>query len=109
MTAKNASRTLTDAQIVQVYDDLHKALDDLPLTANLNDKARLAIGICIENGIDTMNHIVSTLRQLAFDNRHAGAILTSSTGTDPDRYFWSRDKDGRYRNLDKPSTMPRMA
>lgn len=109
MTANTTPRTFTEAQKAKFYDELHTGLGYLPLDANLNDKAIVAIGICIGNGINTMNHIVGTLARHGFKNGHVGSILSKSTGTDPDRHFWSRDENGRYQNLDKPSTMPRLA
>lgn len=98
----------TDEELAAIFNDIREALRRFPANANRNDRARLCIGICIANGIDTMRPIIGMLMKLGFGNRHAGAILMGSTGTDPVLHFWTRDEQGRYSNLDKPSSLPQM-
>jgi hypothetical protein len=65
-------------------------------TVNKNDKAIVAIKLCILNGVDTEDHIVHCLMEAGFHNGHAGSILNKNAGASPSRYHWWLDKDERY-------------
>lgn len=105
----NSSRTeFTPDEIDALFEELREWLRRLPTGANLNDQVKLCIGICIANGIDSKRHIVGTVKKLGFNNFHIGAIIDNSTGNNPERHLWSLGEDGRYRNLDVPSTVPDM-
>lgn len=106
MTMTTPAKTLSDDQIAAVFEDMHEGLRKLPTNANLNDRAKFCIGVCIANGIDTKRHIIGTVRKVGFKTGHVGAMIDSSTGKDPERYLWSLGKDGLYRNLDVSSTIP---
>lgn len=108
MTQNNTQRTFSDEQITVIFEDLRDALRCLPTNANINDRVRLCIGMCIENGIDTKPWIIGMVKRLGFDNRHIGGNIDDCTGIYPGRHLWSLGKDGRYRNLDIPSTLPDM-
>lgn len=109
MTTETLLRPKTSEEMAEIFEDIRQALRGLPKNANIHDRARLSIGICIENGIVTTGAIIGVLMKLDFSNRHAAAILTGSTGTDPVRHFWTRDENGQYRNLDKPSLLPEVS
>lgn len=99
MPATDQPHGKTSEEMEAIFADLHAALQGFPPDANKHDRAILCIGICVENGIDTMSSIVSTLMKLSFNNGHVGAVLKNNTGTNPARHLWSRDSDGRYRSL----------
>lgn len=108
MTSTTYPRIKTDAEMDAIYEDLRAALRRCPLSENMHLSAHLCIGICIENGIDTLPQIVGTLMKLDFKRGHVASFLTRTTGTDPERHLWARDQQGHYRNLDIPSTLPDM-
>lgn len=108
MSQNNTQRTFTDEEIAAIFDDLREALSCLPKNANVNDRVRLSIGICIENGIDTKPWIIGSVRKLGFEARHIAGNIDDCTGIYPGRHLWSLGSDGRYSNLDISSTLPDM-
>lgn len=48
--------------------------------ANMNDRAYVLIGACIEEGINTVPQIIATVAPLGFNKRHLGALLTQGRG-----------------------------
>lgn len=95
----------TNEEMNAALADLHATLQELPPDVNKHDRAIVCIAISIELGIDTTSGIIRTLMSLGFHNGHVAAVLKSNTGTNPARYRWSRDHEGRYCNLDVPSTL----
>ena len=65
--------------------------------SNKNDRAIVAIKICILEGVDTKRHIVSCLMQAGLENSHAGAIIDTRQGPSPTAHEWRLGQDGRYR------------
>lgn len=72
-------------------DALLKALE-----GNKYDKAILAIGLCIEHGIDTGRGIIAALQSRGFNSKYLGLLLDKLSGPDPARHFWLRHDSGAY-------------
>jgi hypothetical protein len=79
-----------------LIDDIRELVEACGPTVNKNDKAIVAIELCISEGVDTERHIVSCLMQAGFDNGHAGSVLNKNCGRSP-RYLWWLGADSRYR------------
>ena len=55
---------------------------------------------CIDAGINTRLHIIEVLSLLGFNPRHVAITLNENTGTNPERFQWTRDETGAYRNTE---------
>jgi hypothetical protein len=80
-----------------LIDDIRGLVEACGPGVSKNDKAIVAIELCISRGVDTEDHIVRCLMRAGFDNRHAGSVLHSGAGRAPNRYRWWPDAAGRYR------------
>jgi len=79
-------------------DAIDRDLDALlaALEGNKYDRAVLAIGLCIEHGIDTGPAIIAALKSRGFNSRYIGYLLHELSGPDPARHFWLRHESGAY-------------
>jgi hypothetical protein len=80
-----------------LIDDIRSLVATCGPGVNQNDKAIVAIELCISQGVDTEGHIVGCLMRAGFGNRHAGTVLNKNAGGAPNRHRWWRDAAGRYR------------
>jgi hypothetical protein len=79
-----------------LIDDLKSLVDACGSRVSDNDKAIVAIELCISRGVDTENHIVGSLMRAGFRNDLAGAVLKGNCGPAPNAHRWRQGADGRY-------------
>lgn len=94
---------LTERMGPEEWDEFIEALqvinDACGPEANKHDRAIVLISFCIDNGIDTIGHIINVLKRFGFHQGHIGSLLKDLSGHNAEVYWWSRDSAGRYRNL----------
>jgi hypothetical protein len=66
-----------------------------------NERVILLIQESIRLGIVTGPAILTALRQLGFDRRHAGIHLSKLRGSNPERHIWTQDGAGTYHLLEQ--------
>ena len=86
------------------WDAFHQRLERLDEArdpkANMNDRAYVLIGACLEEGVNTVPQIIRAVAPLGFNRRHIGALLTQGRGG------WYRIGPGKVVTLasDQPAT-----
>ena len=68
--------------------------------SNKNDSAKVLISACIYEEIKTGSGIIKMLCRLGYNPQHIGAILHHNTGSNPERFLWTRDETGFYCNTE---------
>lgn len=63
---------------------------------NKHDQVMAGIAACIDNDINTQSWIIGTLKSLGLNPRHVGKMLKDNAGSEPERFWWQRDNDGRF-------------
>ena len=66
-------------------------------TLNRNDQLVVAIKALIAAGVNTKPRVIGAATRLGFNRGHAGATLSKSEGSDPDRHRWQLGPEGVYR------------
>lgn len=81
--------------------DLFRRIDELiapcPRSANLHDRALVAITVAIGDGIDTKRDLIRVLVKYGFDGGHIANVLDDRKGPFRNSDHWSVDANGRYR------------
>ena len=67
---------------------------------NKNDSVIVLACACIDEKINTGSGIINMLTRLGYNRRHVGAILHHNTGSNPNRFRWTRDETGAYCNTE---------
>jgi hypothetical protein len=65
------------AEFHQSLERLDEARDP---SANMNDRAYVLIGACIDEGVNTVPQIIEAMTPVGFNKRHLGALLTQGRG-----------------------------
>lgn len=86
----------SDQQKDIFLNDLAHVLNGLPDGLNKNDRANVAINVCIDAGIDTEKLIIRVLAKSGFKGGHIANRLKHDTGNDPSGNHWARDTAGRF-------------
>ena len=73
-----------------------RTLQGICSTCSKHEQAIVLIHACIDAGCNTKEGIFGMLRLLDWNMRHAGIILSNSTGNNPGLHHWRRDEAGIY-------------
>jgi hypothetical protein len=81
--------------------DLFTRIDELialcPPSANLHDRALVAITVAIGDGIDTKDGLIRVLVKYGFNGGHIAKVLDDRNGPFRNSDHWHVDADGQYR------------
>lgn len=86
-----ATKDLTDAFFRRLRQ-LYQACREL----SKHEQARVLIRACMEEGLIEGTRIVGVLTRIGFNRQHAGLILRSLCGSNPERNDWGKDTAGHY-------------
>ena len=89
----NRPRVETDLLIAAIRKTDMKAAQ----TSSKDDRIRMLITACIEQGFDIGPRITGIARALGFNAQHTDIILNRGTGNNPGPRRWYKDQQGRYR------------
>ena len=65
---------------------------------NKNDSVTALICACIDEGINAGSQIITVLSMVGYNSKHVGATLHHNTGSNHERFQWTRDETGAYCN-----------
>jgi hypothetical protein len=74
------STAWTSDQWAEFHQSLERLDEARDPSANMNDRAYVLIGACLEEGINTVSQIIEAVFPLGFNKRHLGALLTQGRG-----------------------------
>jgi hypothetical protein len=75
----NSTAWTTD-QWAEFHQGLERFDEARDPSANMNDRAYVLIGACLEEGVNTVPQIIEAVAPLGFNKRHLGALLTQGKG-----------------------------
>ena len=71
-------------------------LDSCDPKMNKHDRGIIFIHACLDEEINTRQHIVDTALPTGFKQQHIAILLNDHTGDDPRQFLWWRDERGIY-------------
>lgn len=88
---------ISNTDATQPHDAIYEALDGLLVGlqgTSRHAQAIVAIGLCIDHGINTLPRLIGVLQKRGFSRGHIANLINECTGPDPEGNHWFRDADG---------------
>lgn len=88
------SRHTSSADVNAIFRRLRQLKASFAGKANSNDRVAMLIAACIDEGIDTEDRIIGSLRRLDYERKRAVTVLRLGVGK-----LWASTENGQFRNL----------